>query len=128
MTYITSPIWCPEGDLNSHALHDANGLLIGPGEPVPDLTLVVANDDGGAIFRDLEYGDAARREAHPGVFERMFRTPTGTDLAALCTAHGVRHVRAETPTALTAEVARIPDGLTVVEVPLASAPAAAPTE
>ncbi|GAB47946.1 2-succinyl-5-enolpyruvyl-6-hydroxy-3-cyclohexene-1-carboxylic-acid synthase [Mobilicoccus pelagius] len=120
------PTYALLGDLTF--LHDANGLLIGPGEPVPDLTLIVANDDGGAIFGDLEYGDAARREAHPGVFERMFRTPTGTDLAALCAAHGVRHVRAETPAPLAAEVARIPDGLTVVEVPLASAPAAAPTE
>ena len=42
------------GDLTF--LHDANGLVIGPAEPVPDLTIVVANDDGGAIFATLEQG------------------------------------------------------------------------
>lgn len=34
------------GDLT--LLHDGNGLLIGPAEPRPDLTIVVAN--GGGIF------------------------------------------------------------------------------
>src|SRR5699024_97804 len=35
------------GDLTF--LHGSNGLLIGPGEPRPDLTIVVATDDGGSI-------------------------------------------------------------------------------
>src|SRR5690606_23372558 len=44
------------GDLTF--LHDASGLLIGRGEPRPaDLTIVVANDDGGGIFELLEQGD-----------------------------------------------------------------------
>lgn len=110
------PTYALLGDLTF--LHDANGLLIGPGEPFADLTIVVGNDDGGAIFGDLEYGQAQRRERHPGVFERMFRTSTGTDLAALCAAHGVRHVLAESPEDLRAAVATPPTGLTVVEVPL----------
>ena len=37
-------------------LHDINGLLIGPDEPRPDLTVVVVNDDGGSIFASLEQG------------------------------------------------------------------------
>ncbi len=37
-------------------LHDATGLVIGPDEPRPDLTIVVANDDGGSIFATLEQG------------------------------------------------------------------------
>ena len=37
-------------------LHDAGGLVLGPGEPVPDLTIVVVNDDGGSIFAMLEQG------------------------------------------------------------------------
>src|SRR5699024_3769542 len=46
------------GDLTF--LHDVNGLLIGPGEPRPDLTVVVVNDDGGGIFGTLEYGAPER--------------------------------------------------------------------
>jgi len=70
-------------------LHDANGLLLGPDEPRPDLTLVVANDDGGSIFATLEQGATA----HAAAFERVFGTPTGTDLGALCAATSTPHVR-----------------------------------
>ncbi|RVW01391.1 2-succinyl-5-enolpyruvyl-6-hydroxy-3-cyclohexene-1-carboxylic-acid synthase [Rhodococcus xishaensis] len=76
------------GDLTF--LHDASGLLIGPGEPRPaDLTIVVANDDGGGIFELLEQGDPQ----YAGVFERVFGTPHGIDLAALCAAYRVPHTR-----------------------------------
>ncbi|MGH3718178.1 MAG: 2-succinyl-5-enolpyruvyl-6-hydroxy-3-cyclohexene-1-carboxylic-acid synthase [Pseudonocardiaceae bacterium] len=75
------------GDLTF--LHDANGLLAGPQEARPDLTVVVANDDGGGIFGLLEQGAPEYTEA----FERVFGTPHGTDLGALCTAHHVPHVR-----------------------------------
>ncbi|MEJ7743683.1 MAG: hypothetical protein WKF73_14750 [Nocardioidaceae bacterium] len=47
------------GDLT--LLHDATGLVIGPDEPRPDLTIVVANDDGGAIFSTLEQGGTGVR-------------------------------------------------------------------
>ncbi|WP_101394990.1 2-succinyl-5-enolpyruvyl-6-hydroxy-3-cyclohexene-1-carboxylic-acid synthase [Phycicoccus duodecadis] len=98
------------GDLTF--LHDANGLLIGPGEPRPDLTVVVVNDDGGGIFTTLEPG-APERSAG---FERVFGTPTGTDLAALCVAHGVTYTLVDTAAALADEVRRLPAGLSVVEV------------
>ncbi|MGH3771676.1 MAG: 2-succinyl-5-enolpyruvyl-6-hydroxy-3-cyclohexene-1-carboxylic-acid synthase, partial [Pseudonocardiaceae bacterium] len=75
------------GDLTF--LHDTNGLLAGPDEARPDLTVVVANDDGGGIFGLLEQGAPEYAEA----FERVFGTPHGTDLAALCAAHHVPHVR-----------------------------------
>ena len=45
------------GDLTF--VHDQNGLLLGPDEPRPDLTIVVVNNDGGAIFSLLEQGSAA---------------------------------------------------------------------
>ena len=66
-------------------LHDANGLMLGPHEPRPDLTIVVVNDDGGSIFAMLEQG----AEQYADRFDRLFGTPHGVDLAsALC---GHRH-------------------------------------
>jgi 2-succinyl-5-enolpyruvyl-6-hydroxy-3-cyclohexene-1-carboxylate synthase len=100
------------GDLTF--LHDANGLLIGPDEPRPDLTLVVANDDGGSVFAVIEPGEPA----HADSFERLFGTPTGTDLSALCQAHGVRSVRVADAEALRTELRRTPGGIEVVEVSL----------
>ncbi|MDG3016118.1 2-succinyl-5-enolpyruvyl-6-hydroxy-3-cyclohexene-1-carboxylic-acid synthase [Speluncibacter jeojiensis] len=100
------------GDLTF--LHDASGLLIGPGEPRPaDLTLVVANDDGGGIFETLEQGDPQYARA----FERVFGTPHGADMASLCAAYGVAHRRVdltELPGALAAGPAA---GIRVLEVP-----------
>ena len=75
------------GDLTF--LHDVGGLLRGPLEPSVDLQVVVANDDGGSIFATLEPGEPGREEA----FERVFGTPHGTDVAALCAGYGVRHTR-----------------------------------
>ena len=100
------------GDLTF--LHDSNGLLLGADEPVPDLTIVVANDDGGSIFATLEQGD----EAHADSFERLFGTPTRTDLGALCAAMGVAHRRVETRETLVDALGRVPEGIEVVEVPI----------
>ena len=69
--------------------HDLGGLLLGPAEPRPDLTIVVAADDGGSIFATLEPGASRFAEA----FERFFATPTGADLGALCEATGTPHLR-----------------------------------
>ncbi len=100
------------GDLTF--LHDTNGLLIGPSEPRPSLTLVVLNDDGGAIFSTLEQGD--RRYA--AAFERVFGTPHGTDLAALCAAHHTAYERVTEPARLRAALAEEPGGIRVLEVPV----------
>ncbi|GAA4412452.1 2-succinyl-5-enolpyruvyl-6-hydroxy-3-cyclohexene- 1-carboxylic-acid synthase [Fodinibacter luteus] len=104
------PAYALVGDLTF--LHDANGLLVGPDEPTPDLTVVVVNDDGGGIFTTLEPG-APERAAD---FERVFGTPTGTDLAALCRAHGIRHDRADDRDEFAAALAARPAGIRVVEV------------
>ena len=96
------------GDLTF--LHDANGLVLGPQEPRPDLTVVVVNNDGGAIFGLLEQGG---RE-HAGAFERLFGTPHGVDLAALCAATGTPHARVEDFVALDDALVPAP-GLRVVE-------------
>ena len=100
------------GDLTF--LHDANALLIGPGEPRPDLTIVVASDDGGSIFATLEQGDTAFGD----VFERVYATPTGADIGRLCEALGLPHrllAAKELPTALDESVT----GIRVLEVPVA---------
>lgn len=103
------PCYALLGDLTF--LHDANGLLIGPDEPAPDLTVVVVNDDGGGIFATLEQG----APEYAASFERMFGTPHHTDLAALCAAHRVPHT-------LVADAGKLADalvpgpGLRVVEV------------
>jgi 2-succinyl-5-enolpyruvyl-6-hydroxy-3-cyclohexene-1-carboxylate synthase len=64
-------------------LHDAPGLFAGPGEPRPDLVLVVANNDGGGIFSLLEPAE------HGGPFERVFGTPHGAGLGSLAAAAGL---------------------------------------
>lgn len=93
-------------------LHDANGLVIGPGEPVPDLTIVVVNDDGGAIFSMLEQGDPA----HADRFDKLFGTPHGVDLAALCAATRTPHWRVGSLPELEQALASPNGGIEVVEV------------
>jgi 2-succinyl-5-enolpyruvyl-6-hydroxy-3-cyclohexene-1-carboxylate synthase len=98
------------GDLTF--LHDANGLLLGPDEPRPQLTLVVVNDDGGGIFGLLEPG----APEHAAVFERVFGTPHGADLAALCGATGTPFTRVSAAEELVATALDPRGGLQVVEL------------
>ncbi len=100
------PAYALLGDLTF--LHDTTGLIVGPAEPRPDLTIVVLNDSGGGIFGLLEQG----APEHSGMFERMFGTPHTVDLAALCRAVGAEHV-VSGPDDLDLRPAR---GLRVVEV------------
>ena len=97
------------GDLTF--LHDINGLLIGPGEPRPDLTVVVASDDGGSIFATLEQGAPEYAES----FERVFATPTGADIPGLCRAFSIPHIAVDTSAALGAALAEKPTGIRVIE-------------
>jgi 2-succinyl-5-enolpyruvyl-6-hydroxy-3-cyclohexene-1-carboxylate synthase len=103
------PSYALLGDLTF--LHDANGLVLGPDEPRPDLTIVVVNNDGGAIFGLLEQGGPEHAQA----FERVFGTSHGVDLAALCAATRTPHVRVDDLVALDDALAPAP-GLRVVEV------------
>jgi 2-succinyl-5-enolpyruvyl-6-hydroxy-3-cyclohexene-1-carboxylate synthase len=91
--------------------HDATGLLMGPSEVRPDLCLVVVNNDGGGIFSLLEPGDPE----HAAVFERVFATPTGGDVARWCAAVGVPHEAPDSAAALRSALAPRP-GLRVIEV------------
>jgi 2-succinyl-5-enolpyruvyl-6-hydroxy-3-cyclohexene-1-carboxylate synthase len=95
------------GDLT--LLHDTTGLVVGPDEPRPDLTIVVLDDRGGGIFSLLEQG----APEHASAFERVFGTPHTVDLTALCAAMGVPHTRAH-PSDIAKHLGR--PGVRVVEV------------
>lgn len=100
------------GDLTF--LHDSNGLAIGPGEPRPDLRLVVGDDSGGSIFATLEYGE----DRFAGVFERAFATDAGVDLAALAASYGVPATTVKTDADLAVALGRPIKGVDVVIVKL----------
>ncbi len=114
-----APVVALMGDLTF--LHDITGLAIGPGEPRPDLTIVVVNNNGGGIFATLEPGEPQ----HAAAFERVFATPVEADLRALVEGLGARYARAATAKEVTAALAAGPvaagPGITVIEVPVGRA-------
>lgn len=103
------------GDLTF--LHDANGLILGPDEPRPDLTIVVANDDGGAIFTTLEQGSPAFTES----FERVFGTPHRVSIRALCEASSTAYERIDDLAKLRSSLTDDAAGIRVLEVPISRA-------
>ena len=92
-------------------LHDANGLVLGPDEPRPDLTIVVVNDDGGSIFATLEQG----AEEYADRYERLFGTPHGVDLASLCAATRTPHLRVTSHPELEQALGTPNGGIEVIE-------------
>jgi 2-succinyl-5-enolpyruvyl-6-hydroxy-3-cyclohexene-1-carboxylate synthase len=92
-------------------LHDANGLILGPDEPRPDLTIVVVNDDGGSIFATLEQG----AEQYADRYDRLFGTPHGVDLAALCAATRTPYLQVRSRPELEQALATPNGGIEVVE-------------
>jgi 2-succinyl-5-enolpyruvyl-6-hydroxy-3-cyclohexene-1-carboxylate synthase len=102
------------GDLTF--LHDAGGLLLGAGEPGPDLRIVVLNDSGGGIFGLLEHGQVADRGGYGAAVERLFGTPHTVDLSALAAAYGVGHMLAGTTSDLAEVLASPLKGRSIVEV------------
>ncbi|MDQ1287454.1 MAG: 2-succinyl-5-enolpyruvyl-6-hydroxy-3-cyclohexene-carboxylate synthase [Actinomycetota bacterium] len=99
-------------------LHDVGALLATPGDPRPDLQIVVLNDAGGGIFSLLEHGEVAlRSDAAAARFDRLFGTPHTADLAALAAGYGVRHDLVRDAADLRELLASPPSGTSVVEVP-----------
>ena len=92
-------------------VHDLTGLVLGPREARPDLTVVVVNDDGGSIFAGLEQG----APAHAAAYDTLFGTPHGVDLGAVCAATGTPHQRVHDRAALAAALEGRPSGVEVVE-------------
>lgn len=75
--------------------HDTNGLMHDHVNPVPDITYVVIDNDGGAIFSSLEQG----RPEYAKNFERVFGTPHFGDLRFIGPVHTVTSLN-ELPEAL----------------------------
>ncbi|MFI0481275.1 2-succinyl-5-enolpyruvyl-6-hydroxy-3-cyclohexene-1-carboxylic-acid synthase [Actinomadura sp. 9N215] len=88
-------------------LHDQNGLIVGPRDRRPDLTIVVVNNRGGGIFSLLP------QAALTGPFERVFGTPHQVDLEAVAAAHGVGYRLLDAPSDLSKAMAG--EGLRIVE-------------
>lgn len=91
-------------------LHDQNGLVLGPQDSRPDLTIIVVNNRGGGIFSLLP--QAALAEP----FERVFGTPHQVDLEAVASAYGLPYrlleAAADLPKALVGEGLRIVEART----------------
>ncbi len=106
------PVVALVGDLAF--LHDAGGLLVGPLERRPQMRVVIASDNGGAIFSMLEHAGA-----DPDAFTRVFTTPHGVDLGAIAHAYGASHIRVRDAEDLRGVLARPIVGTEVVEAMLA---------
>ena len=94
------PAFALMGDLTF--LHDLTGLLTGEGERVPDLTVVVPDNDGGGIFAQLEPGEDRYAEG----YRRVFGTPHGRDLVAVAGSLGWAATRVSTADELTEVLGR----------------------
>ena len=70
-------------------LHDIGGLLTPSAEAAGDVTIVVLNDDGGAIFSGLEHSQPHLE----GFLERYFTVPHGRGFADLAAAYGWEYLR-----------------------------------
>ena len=68
-------------------LHDVGGLLLGLGEPEPEMDVIVLNDGGGAIFSTLEHGAVEESGRYADAVERLFGTPHRVRIESLAAAY-----------------------------------------
>ena len=102
-------------------LYDVTSLIAPAGEAVPDLVIVVVNNDGGGIFHQLEQG----RPEHSEHFERVFGTAPERDLVAISAAFDVPSQQVSTRGQLRSAlaVARAVGGVQVIVARVGGRPA-----
>ncbi|WP_248283960.1 2-succinyl-5-enolpyruvyl-6-hydroxy-3-cyclohexene-1-carboxylic-acid synthase [Brevibacterium sediminis] len=84
-------------------LHDIGGLLTPSAEDAGDVTIVVFNDDGGAIFSGLEHSQPHLE----GFLERYFTVPHGRGFADLAAGYGWDHEKVTSADEFEAALGRI---------------------
>jgi 2-succinyl-5-enolpyruvyl-6-hydroxy-3-cyclohexene-1-carboxylate synthase len=104
------PVVLVVGDLSFY--HDLNGLLAARRFAI-DATIVVLNNDGGGIFSFLPQAE----QLDECLFESLFGTPIGLDIAAASRLYGATFTRPCDRTAFRREIRRAIDssGLSIVE-------------
>ena len=98
------------GDLTF--LHDVGSLVIDPNDGALNLQVIVANDNGGKIFSNLEVAQSVE----PNTFKRIFQTPQNVDLSKLAEAYGWQYVNPKTVSDF--ELALSIEGRVIIEVVL----------
>ncbi|WP_342038529.1 2-succinyl-5-enolpyruvyl-6-hydroxy-3-cyclohexene-1-carboxylic-acid synthase [Brevibacterium ammoniilyticum] len=87
---LAEPVVLLIGDIAM--LHDVGGLLTPTSEETGSVTIVVLNDDGGAIFSGLEHS-----QPHVAPYlERYFTVPHGRGFGELAAAYGWDHAQVST--------------------------------
>ncbi len=99
------PITVLVGDLTF--LHDLTSLIYISGEKIPDMRIIVADDNGGAIFTTLEVGDLE-------CVEDLFVMPHGLDLARLAAGFGWTTRRVATRDQLISVLSEPCEGIDIV--------------
>ena len=92
--------------------HDVSALSIAPGEPIPDVQIIVVDDQGGGIFASLEHG----RPEYAQVFERWFGTPQQVSVQDLARAYGAAYMQVDNMADLRRMCRVCPSGIEVVHV------------
>lgn len=95
-------------------LHDVGALLLGAGERMPRLQVIVGNDGGGTIFDGLEVVRSAASED----LDRVMYTPHTVVLASLADAYGWAYTCATTRAELDAALLAPTPSCSLIEVPL----------
>lgn len=83
-------------------LHGMGGLNVSEPNQIPNLTVVVLDNDGSGIFSQLEQGEQ-KYQKH---FEQVFGTPHGKDLWVIAESLGVPAIRVTTQSELTSALNR----------------------
>jgi 2-succinyl-5-enolpyruvyl-6-hydroxy-3-cyclohexene-1-carboxylate synthase len=116
-TGLGTPVVALMGDLT--AFHDLTSLAVPALETSSDLSVVVADDNGGSIFAGMEYGASrVRIGTYADYFERLFAVPSRINLADVARGFSVPVVEVNSPAQLSAALTTPWSGVRFLHVPL----------